>query len=78
MAMIQCWLNVVPALNLHCVIVSWSLCGVYTLKGLKSTSPEIGNLDTGSVIDTPVTVWRDDDRPELKRSLDCKLAADQF
>ena len=36
----QCCTSVVdygPALNLHWVIVSWSLCGVYTLKDLKPT-----------------------------------------
>ena len=33
-------------------------------------------MDPGLVIDTLATVQRDD-RPELKRSLNCKLAADQ-
>ena len=34
-------------------------------------------MDPGSVIDTLATVRRDDDRPELKKSLNCKFAADQ-
>ena len=34
-------------------------------------------MDPGSLIDTLATVRRDDDRPELKRSLNCKLAAEQ-
>ena len=61
---IQCCTSVVdygPALNMHWFMVSWSLCGVYTLKDLKPTW------------DAPAG----DDRPELKRSLNCKLAADQ-
>ena len=36
----QCCTSVVdygPELNLHWVIVPWSLCGVYTLKDLKPT-----------------------------------------
>ena len=36
----QCCTSVLDcglALNLHCVIVLWSLCGVYTLKALKPT-----------------------------------------
>ena len=36
----QCCTSVVdygPALNLHWAMVSWSLCGVYTLKDLKPT-----------------------------------------
>ena len=63
----QCCSSVVdygPALNLHWVIVSWSLCGIYTSKDLKPS-----NFNPGSVIDILATVRRGDDRPELKRSL---------